>query len=383
MAQTTAASRSPWWWFAMVGPLLLAVLQVVGTFGASQFQPERRDIDVLAVCMLIAGPLALLGVRRYPLQVLAFVTVVTLGYLLVGYPYGPVVFSMVIAVIAAIVLGHRAAGWIAMGVVYFGHFAFRQVFTDEAWSWGQAGAVAAWALLALIAGEGIRVRRERAAVARQARAEIQRRQANEERLRIAHELHDVVAHHMSMINVQAGVALHLLDRRPEQAEAALAAIKEASKEGLTELRSLVDVLRDQAEAAPRGPTSMLESLDDLIERSGHAGLRVTKQVDGDVRPLPAAVSLAAFRIIQEAITNVVRHSGADHADIVLRYGEDVLTVRVDDDGRGGPRAHEFDGGSGLRGMHERAAALDGTLTVGASPAGGVRIDATLPMRSEP
>ena len=123
---------------------------------------------------------------------------------------------------------------------------------------------------------------------------------------------------MSLINVQAGVALHLVDRRPEQAQTALVAIKDASKEALVELRALVGVLRDETEAAPRAPASMLASLDGLVERSGHAGLTVRKVVDGDVRPLPAAVELAAFRIIQEAITNVVRHSGARHADIRAR-----------------------------------------------------------------
>lgn len=375
-------TRGPWWWIATLGPLLLAAFQMVGTFATSEFQPERRDVDALAVALVLAGPLSLLAIRRYPLQVLAFVTTATLTYLVVGYPYGPAVLSMVVAVVVAVVLGHRVAGWAAMAVVYVGHFGYRAAFGEEPWSWGRAGAVAAWALLALIVGEAIRVRRERAAAARQARDELQRRQANEERLRIAHELHDVVAHHMSMIHVQAGVALHLLDRRPEQVEAALVAIKDASKEGLTELRSLVDVLRDQAQAAPRGPTSMLDSLDDLVERSAHAGLTVRKRVDGEVRPLPAAVSLAAFRIVQEAITNVVRHSGAEHADVLLGYGEDVLTVQVDDDGRGGPQVQHFDGGSGVRGMHERAAALDGTLTVDASPKGGVRVRATLPTRED-
>jgi signal transduction histidine kinase len=133
---------------------------------------------------------------------------------------------------------------------------------------------------------------------------------------------------MSLINVQAGVALHLVDRRPEQAQTALAAIKDASKEALVELRALVGVLRDEAEAAPRAPASTLSSLDALVERSGHAGLSVRRLVGGDVRPLPASVELAAFRIVQEAITHVVRHSGARHADVRLDYGADVLSVQV-------------------------------------------------------
>jgi signal transduction histidine kinase len=184
---------------------------------------------------------------------------------------------------------------------------------------------------------------------------------------------------MSLINVQAGVALHLVDRRPEQAQTALVAIKDASKEALVELRALVGVLRDETEAAPRAPASTLASLDSLVERSGHAGLTVRKTVEGDVRPLPAATELAAFRIIQEAITNVVRHSGARHADIRLGYGADVLSVEVADDGTGGPRIGSLEEGSGIRGMRERATALGGTLTMDASPSGGTSVSVTLPL----
>jgi signal transduction histidine kinase len=365
-----------------VGPVLLAVFQLVGTFGAAHQQPERRGIDVVAVLLVLAGPLALHWVRRYPVPVLAFVAAVTLGYYLGGYPYGPVVISLVVAVVAAVVLGHRVAAWLAVGSVFVGHFALRGAFRDEPWSWGAFSAVGTWALLVLFAGEVIRVRRERAQAARRVRAETGRRQANEERLRIARELHDVVAHHMSLINVQAGVALHLVDRRPEQAQTALQAIKDASKEALTELRTLVGVLRDETEAAPRSPASMLDSLDDVVARSAHAGLIVTKTVEGDVRRLPAAVELAAFRIVQEAITNVVRHAGAGRADVHLDYRPSVLSVRIDDDGRAGARAAQLEPGSGLRGMQERAASLGGTLTVGASPSGGIRIQATLPIGNE-
>ena len=375
-----AAGQSPVRWrvAAVVGPAALALFQVVGTVGASRGQPDRRPLDALAVGCLLAGPAALLWLRRRPVQVLWLVAAVTLGYLLRGYAYGPVVLSLVVALFAAVVQGHRAAAWLAAGFVYVGHFALRPMFGGEGWSWGQALGVGAWVLVILIAGEVARVRLERASAARQARAEADRRQANEERLRIARELHDVVAHHMSLINVQAGVALHLVDRRPEQAQTALAAIKDASKEALAELRALVGVLRDESEAAPRAPASMLASLDGLVERTGHAGLTVRKLVEGDVRPLPASVELAAFRIVQEAVTNVVRHAGARRADIRLDYRPDVFFVQVDDDGTGA-RVGALHEGSGIRGMRERAAALGGALTVGPSPLGGIRLDATLPL----
>ena len=225
----------------------------------------------------------------------------------------------------------------------------------------------------------MRVRQERFSAARQARAESARRQANEERLQIARELHDVVAHHISLINVQAGVALHIVDRKPEQAQTALEAIKDASKEALVELRSLVGILRDVDEQAPRRPTGTLASLDDLVERSGHAGLQVRKTIRGDIRPLPSSVELAALRIVQEAITNVVRHAAATHADIVLAYEPEELTVTVEDDGRGFVAADS--GGTGIVGMRERAATLGGTIEVGRGHTGGTRVHASLPLRS--
>jgi signal transduction histidine kinase len=234
----------------------------------------------------------------------------------------------------------------------------------------------------LALAEVVRVRAERAASFRQAAQERRRRQAGEERLRIAQELHDVVAHHLSLINVQAGVALHLAERRPENVEPALRAIKDASGEALGELRSLIDVLRDDA-PAPRAPAPTLASLDDIVERSTHAGLQVTKTVEGQSRPLPAAVELAAYRVVQEAITNVVRHAQARRAVVALGYGADRLTVRVDDDGRAGVGEAQLEQGNGLRGMHERAAALGGTLAVGASPIGGLRVELTLPTGGEP
>ncbi|MGH3471621.1 MAG: sensor histidine kinase [Nocardioidaceae bacterium] len=362
----------------VVGPLALAVVQIVGTLGAAHRQ-QGRALDVLAFALLLAGPAALLLVRRAPVPVLWFVTAVTLGYLVRDYPFGPFIFSMVVAVITAVVLKHRLAAVAAMVALVCGHFVIHGLILNGGWSWPLVLGVSAWALVVLFVAEVIRGRQDRVAASRRERAETQRRQANEERLRIARELHDVVAHHMSLINVQAGVALHLMDRRPEQAQTALAAIKDASREALTELRSLVGVLRDEDEAAPRAPVTRLDGLDELVRRSGQAGLDVRQRVTGTPRPLPVAVDLAAFRVVQEAITNVVRHSGARRADLWLDYGDEVLGVQVDDDGRGIPdRALAEAEGNGIRGMRERAHALRGELTVGKSPSGGARVTLRLP-----
>jgi len=367
----------------------LAAFQVGGTFGASEGQPDRRDADAGALLLALVAPVALVWARRRPVPVVWVVGAATLTYLLADYAYGPVLLGFVLAVGNAVVRGHRAAAWSTVAVLLVVHVGLGGVWRDEGWSWQLPLGVTAWTLVVLGGAELVRVRGERAGAARRAAAETAQRRANEERLRIAREVHDLVAHHMSLINVQAGVALHLVERRPEQAQPALLAIRDASKEALVELRSLVAVLREEGEVAPRTPVSMLDTLDDLVARTAHAGLTVDRTVAGDVRSLPAPVGLAAARIVQESITNVVRHSGARRAVVGLEYGPDTLAVQVDDDGTGGPvavgagRATDVDAGNGLRGMRERAVALGGTLTVGAAPGGGFRVRAVLPTGEQP
>lgn len=357
----------------IVGAVALAVFQVVGTFGATHNQAGHRGVDALTIVIAVLTALSLALVVRWPRQVMWFVVGLIVVYLVRDYAYGPVLASLAIAAVVTVVRGHRLTAWLGLATAVV----VLSAATDESWSWGWFSGVVAWSLVVLAVAEVIRIRRERISASRQARTEAGRRQANEERLQIARELHDVVAHHISLINVQAGVALHIVDRRPEQAETALQAIKDASKEALVELRSLVGILRDDDEAAPRKPTGTLASLDDLVERSGHAGLAVTKTVEGSVRPLRSSVELAALRIVQEAITNVVRHSGASRASITLGYGERELTVTVEDDGRGLTAGD----GTGIVGMRERAEALGGTLSVGAGSPQGVRVRAVLPIQA--
>jgi signal transduction histidine kinase len=365
---------------AFFGLVPLTVIQVGGTFGASHNQTGHRGLDALAIVIAVLGPLSLVFLFRWPRQVLAFVVAITATYLLRDYAYGPVFASLAIATVVTVVRGHRLTAWVGLGAID-AVFAFQRLTYDHPWSWSLISGVVTWSLLVLAVGEVVRVRRERILASRLARVESSRRQANEERLQIARELHDVVAHHISLINVQAGVALHIVDRKPEQAETALRAIKDASKEALVELRSLVGILRDVDEEAPRRPTGTLASLYDLVERSGHAGLQVRKTVRGDVRALPSSVELAALRIVQEAITNVIRHAGATHADIVLAYDDAALTVTVEDDGHGFVPG-ESDG-TGIVGMRERAETLGGTLEVGRGHTGGTRVHASLPLRSRP
>ncbi len=353
---------------------------MLGTLGTAHGQHARHDVDPLAVLLLLAGPVAVLALTSRPRipAVTVAVGAVTAAYLAVGYPYGPVFLSLVLVLVVSVASGHRLTAWLVGAGVLLAHAVATLVLPGRHWSWPAEAAAVAWGLLVLALGEVVRVRGERAAGFRQAMAEQRRRQAGEERLRIAQELHDVVAHHMSLINVQASVALHLAERHPEQVEDSLRVIKEASKEALTELRSLIGVLREGDGPAPRTPAASLASLDDLVERSRYAGLDVRVDVTGVRRGLPAAVDLAAYRIVQEAITNVVRHARAARADIVVGYGAEMVTVRVDDDGGAAVAMSEAAEGNGIRGMRERASALGGTLDVGRSPLGGVRVSATIP-----
>jgi signal transduction histidine kinase len=241
-------------------------------------------------------------------------------------------------------------------------------------------------MLVLIAvAEGIRQRRavldarrqRRAAMAREAHSEQQRR-ATQARLSIARELHDVLAHSLSMINVQSSVALELLDEQPERARPALAAIKDASRQAISDVHALVTALRTDG-GQPISPTPGIADLDGLVATARATGLTVTTTVHGEPRALPAVIDVAAARIVQESLTNVVRHSTAQSAVVTVSYGADRLDVTVDDDGR--PLNLSASGGSGITGMRERTRALAGDLSVRQRPGGGFSVHATLPVGS--
>jgi signal transduction histidine kinase len=204
--------------------------------------------------------------------------------------------------------------------------------------------------------------------------------ANQERLRIARELHDVLAHNVSLINVQAGTALHLLDREPERARPALEAIKEASSETLREVRSVLEIVRRQGEPAPLAPTVGLAGLDDLIARTSAAGIPVRRQTHGSPRALPASVDLAVYRIVQEALTNVARHARPASAVVRLSFADEELTLEVEDDGR--RPVNGASAGNGLAGMRERVAALGGEFSAGPRTGIGFRVAARLPLRGQ-
>lgn len=370
--------RRFFWGSRVALPVVVAVIQMMGTSFAAGHGPSRRPLDLLAVVLLLAGPAGLTVRRRYPVPVLLFTFAVVSAYELLGYTDGPIFVSLAVAVVSAIMRGHRkvAIATVAVGYVTFvwGEFALG---LERAPKLQEAVAVGAWLTALLTVPEFLRVRRERFVAASKSEAEERKRRASEERLRIAQELHDVLAHNISLINVQAGSALHLLDERPEQARPALTAIKEASNEALGELRSVLDVLREGSNGAPRSPTQGLDQLDTLIVRTRAAGLQVSQRVEGSPAALPASVDRAAFRIVQESLTNVRRHAGRATAAVTLRYGERDLEVVVEDDGSSGASPPR-EGGNGLPGMRERALALGGAFEAGPRDEGGFRVRAHLP-----
>ncbi|MEU2270038.1 sensor histidine kinase [Streptomyces olindensis] len=372
------APRWPWRSTAVVTAFVLAGSH----FAAHGQQGERADLDPFARVLLLVAGVLLLWRKRYPVAVVFGTAGAVLVYLGAGYPYGPVLFTVALACFSAIVAGHRWAAWGAMAVLWAGHvlvghwlYAWLPPSGDSAAPWGEEIVVATWVVAVAAVSELFRVRREQWARERAERAEAARRRADEERLRIARELHDVLAHSISVINVQAGVGLALLDTDPEQARTALTTIKDKSKEALGEVRQVLDTLRAPG-AAPRAPAPGLDRLPELVEQAASAGLTV--DVEGEPPRLAPGTDLAAFRIVQEALTNVVRHSGSRHARVHLAHDTGALRLRVDDDG---PATGKDAGGSGngLAGMRERAAALGGTIEAGPRPDGGFRVLAVLPL----
>jgi len=301
------------------------------------------------------------------------------------------VLPLVIALFTAVSLGRRAPA-IVVTALFLAAFLIGRALSD-----GHASEalpfVSGWMVAVLVAGEVSRSRRDyfaearrRAVEAERTREEEMRRRATEERLRIAREVHDVLSHSISMINVQAGVAVHLLDSRPEQARTALVAIKQASKDALRDLRATLGVLRDvEGQDGDHGPARGLGRIDELVSGAQAAGVELEITTHGDPSPLPAGVDLAAYRIVQQSVSNIVRHAGATTGSIDVRYGDGDLTIVVANAPGTGNGDSTPGAGDGIRGMRERAEALGGELTAGPAADGGFRVHARLPVgdRDEP
>ncbi|MEV0306097.1 sensor histidine kinase [Nonomuraea fuscirosea] len=409
----------------------LAVVVAVLQSATVLTNPGAGALDLAAVLVASA---ALVAWRRAPLFPLLVSTLGMIVYAAHAQPGPQAAFPVMVAVFGAVRAGHRVpaalAGTLFLGVALAANLAGVPSGQDPQPIVQQTVLLLGWFLAAGVAGTVTRHRQayleqaeQRAAEAERTREEMARRRAGEERLRIARELHDSLTHSISVIKVQAGVAVHLARKRGDEVPAALLAIQEASGDAMRELRATLEVLRDDAaqerdqddgpdgsptggpdDGQDRGPRekphaarhedgraaghedaepvraepSGLDRLDDLVDRARSTGLPATVTVSGERRPLPAEVDRAAYRIVQEALTNVSRHAGGAAASVRIDYGGTELVVQVEDDGGASSDAPPVPG-VGLVGMRERVTALGGRLRAEPRAEGGFTVRAELPL----
>jgi signal transduction histidine kinase len=359
--------------------------------------PHLRDhqhIGIFFGLLAVLTSASLVLRRELPRAVLAFTCAISVIEIVTndeGPPRTSIVFGVVVALYTVAARTDRPTTW-RIGAVTAGLltgtgmlFGLTPWYAQENWG------IFAWTALAAAVGDAVRSRRayiaaieERAERAERTREEEARRRVAEERLRIARELHDVVAHHIALVNVQAGVASHVMDNRPDQAKEALAHVRQASRSALDELRATVGLLRQYGDpAAPTEPAPGLGVLDQLVDGFVRAGMRV--EVDAHPQEglgtLAGSVDLTAYRVVQEALTNVHKHAGPGvKAEVRIARTHGALEITVLDDGVGTPSG-DAGGGHGLLGMNERVAALRGTCEAGPRPEGGFQVRATLPLQT--
>ncbi|MEU5156851.1 sensor histidine kinase [Glycomyces sp. NPDC021274] len=349
----------------------LIVLALGGPWSEGLFEPLGWAVTVVACAVLFVR-------SRFPLTV----TITTLACSILYYPSssidGPTLLTFIIALYTLAALGRiRAASAVTAG-------AFLVLLIPEVMS-GFAHIslvstilMAGWFVAIVALGEVVARHRAYRAEAENALGEARRRSVAEERLRIARELHDAVGHHLSLINVQTAAALRKLRKDPlHRTEETLQVIAETSQSSLRELRAMVGVLREPGEDSPTGPGPSLEQLPLLVDAARASGLEVELRVDGRAA-LPVAVDAAAYRVVQESLTNVLRHAKAQRVQIKVVTGTSTLAVAVVDDG-GGDAKGAKGAGNGLTGMRERAEGLGGTFDAGPRDDGGFSVEATWPL----
>jgi signal transduction histidine kinase len=375
--------------------IVAGFIQVAGANNLADDREVFVTLNFWWYALLLAGPVALAWRRRFPLTVFLVAATASLVFATVAQPSWLYAAAPGVALFGLAKKGRPLAAIVGGSTAYVIYVLVCGMFADPLGL--PAGAHANLRSLLLLAiavaltiflGSAAKARSEHFAEMMKVRAERERaqeeqerRQASEERLRIARELHDVLGHHLSLINVQAGVGLHLMDNQPEQAREALTAIKTASSEALREVRNVLGVLRTEDEAAPRQPALGMSRLDDL---TADAGLPVSTKVTGDERELPPEVDRAAYRIVQEALTNVRRHAGPEAtASIAVDYLPTALHLAIRNDGPAVRHDEPDDkgGGSGIGGMRARAESLGGTLEAGPVD-GGFLVSVLLPVAAE-
>ncbi|MCU1558768.1 MAG: sensor histidine kinase [Microbacteriaceae bacterium] len=386
--------RGPRWvrlWIPVVISFMVQVPSVFFRFqGGSGFVNSvvwnDRGRLFLSLGIALIGPIALIAARRFPGPVVAITAAAgATDLLLFSNPDHPPYIALAFAIISAIVRGARVWAWVSVasaGVTSL----IVALFLRTALAPPRIAAITFGILIVMGIGEAIRTRRDRYREVSRRVAERKLNEVQAERVRIARELHDVLAHSLSQINVQAGVGLHLMDRQPASAADALRNIKETSKTALDEVRSVLGILRAEGGAdpsAPLVPEPDLSRLDGLVASISSQGVDV--ELENQITsPPPAASQLALYRIAQESLTNVIRHANATKASVFLREEPRVYVLTITDDGVGAVQqsSKKESGGRGLLGMHERAELLGGTLQAGPLPYRGFRVTARIPRHTE-
>ncbi len=372
--------------------LLAAVLGTVSVVGLLTLDSEtptssNREVDVVGVLLTVGIWLAVALRRRWPEAVAWAVTALLMPFWVLDYVDAGQTFGILLAIytLAAHVDRPRslrtglAIGGILVAVMVTGVVAEEEDLPAVAVVGNAVIFATAWTIGDSVRNRGaylaeVEARAERAEHEQEVAAE---RAVQDERVRIARELHDVVAHSVSVMTVQASAGRRVLERNPAQAAEALAVIESTGRNALDELRRLLGVLRDQEGAAAVGPQPTAGDLHVLVENWREAGMDVVLRIDGEVPELSAGESLTVYRIAQEALTNVMKHAGPARAEVVVRYRDDDVHLLVSDDGRGA-RPDVPSAGQGLIGMRERVELFGGTLAVGPRPGGGYQVRATIP-----
>ena len=398
MRESVGSWRPAVWVQDLLLALFIAVMQMQGTLSRTDAEPDTvirplSDLGHLGHGLLVASALLLVVRRRCPGLVFAGTAAMSLTYYAFDFPDGPGWLALFVAIytltshgdgrrsliVAAMGISALAVGWLVAAADVEPRAAIGWVFF-------RIGA----SIMSAALGESVRSRRviaaeavSRAELAERTRDEEARARVAQERLRIAREVHDTVAHAIAVINVQAGVTAHVLGRQPERARDTLVAIEQTSSRALEEMRTVLGVLRADEDA--RAPYPGLDRLDDLMDQARAAGLdiKLEEVVEPRTRlaPLPSAVDATAYRILQEAITNVIRHVGPTLVTILLERTADALTIRVADDGpeETRPNGRLSTGGEGIKGMRERCELLGGWVEAGPGPGGGFEVRAALPL----
>jgi signal transduction histidine kinase len=348
-----------------IDAVLGTVILLAGVFSTAQAEADPgvvySDRDALAWVLILAATLPYFVRRRAPVAVFVVTSVAAAVLMLQGYDAG--VLPLALLVGCYTVAAYRPARDVIACSLLMAVLLALLLIADTP-DFGATEMVSSGAAfgVALLLGWTMQSRDQRAAA--------------DERLRIAQELHDVVAHSLGVIAVQAGVGMHVIDADPAEAKRSLEAISRTSRSSLAEIRGLLDLVRNAEGTPSYRPAPGLADLRRLVEEVGDAGLPVELRVDGDLDEVPPGVGLAAYRIVQEALTNALRHAGAHRAEVRLENAEGQLHIEVTDDGRGPNDARA--GGHGLVGMQERVAVYGGSVESGPGPGGGFRVAAGLP-----